>query len=105
MKLKDRLALCPGEMLHVCGPEAKRPAGHRPSRRLIKLVSHPDIEGAGDNGDTLDLRMPVWRNLEAVRQPKTHCEKTLLRRIAFQHGKLGSSRQRCRAILPLNLGS
>lgn len=54
MKLKDRLALCPSEMLHVCGPEAKRPGGHRPSRRLIDFVPHPNIEGAGYNGDMLN---------------------------------------------------
>lgn len=59
MKLKDRLALRPREMLHLGGPEAKRPGRHRPSQRLIKLVAHTHVEGSGDDGHMLYFRMPV----------------------------------------------
>ena len=46
MKLKHCIALCPGEMLHIRGPEAKRAGGHRTRNRLIELVSHTYVESA-----------------------------------------------------------
>jgi len=55
MKLKHRLAIGPGEMLHIGGPEAKRPGQHRPGGRLIELVFHSDIESSRDDGHMLYL--------------------------------------------------
>lgn len=93
MKLKNRLALGPGEMLHIGGPVAKRPGRHRPGGRLIKFVSHADIERSRDDGYMLYLGVPVRWNLEAVWKRKPHCEKTFFAGIALQYRNLGPRRQ------------
>jgi hypothetical protein len=66
MKLQDRLTLCPGEVFHFCRPETKRSRRHLSGRRLIKLVSHADIEGSGDHRHMFYLRMPVRLDLKAA---------------------------------------
>lgn len=55
MKLKNGLALGPGEMLHIGRPEAKRSGRHCPSGCVVKLFTHTDIEGSGYDGHMLYL--------------------------------------------------
>ena len=63
----------------------------------------PRFKVPENNGNALNLRMPVRLNPETVRKPDAYRERAFLRRVAFQHGKLSSRGQKTGTIFPLDL--
>src|SRR5262245_38663279 len=100
--LDHRLLFGPGIVRHA-GRQVNEARGRQGLERfLLHLLTRPDGETSGNDGDQFVLRVAMRRDREAGRKFQPQHERPFLGRAAQQHGGLGARRQRRRRRSPLH---
>src|SRR5260221_12348007 len=102
MDLKDGLFLGPGEMVHLRLHNRDAAGRYILGLAGIELVSHADVEGAGDHSYVLDRRVRVRRNLEIRWELNAEGEGHCLIQRSLNHGNLRAGWKR-RHVGPLKI--
>src|ERR1019366_8972219 len=91
-------------MFHACRPLPVSASLHCLSFRIIKLLSHPDVERSRDKCDSLRLRMRMGWDAVAIGKLDAEYKRTFLARITFENGNLRALWQRGWRVYPLDVG-
>ncbi len=85
MKLDNRFAFSPSEMMNAFRNHSECPGRERDSALGRELVAHANVQCTADYGDMLIGVMEVRRDLVTGRHHEAHCERTRFHGIAIEH--------------------